>query len=111
MQARKSDLGSGFNSDRAERPGIVQGGSPAHSLEQNRLSNAGLAPDHNRSPALAQTVDQHVQDCALLLALDQFGTRVDQGQPAHRASMGAAQCSVHFEGAAPRFRVNTSTYL
>src|SRR5428012_19104 len=32
-------------------------------------------------------VDQPVEDCALLFTLDQLGAGVDQGRPAHRASM------------------------
>jgi len=59
-------------------------------LEQNRLSDARLAPDHDRSPAIAKTVYQRVEDSAFLLTLDQLWAGVDHGHPAHRASMTAS---------------------
>jgi len=63
-------------------------------LQEHRLSDAGLAPDHNRSPAVAKTIYQRVQECGFLLALDQLGAGIDQGRPAHRASMSATGCSL-----------------
>src|SRR5207245_2528714 len=85
---------SDLNSDGEQRSGTLRFCSPAHSLEEHRLSNAGLAPDHNRSAAFAKTIYQRVQDCGLLLALDQLGAGVDRGRPAHRASMSATNSSV-----------------
>src|SRR5258708_34376301 len=70
---------------------------PAHSLKQHRLSDAGLATDHNCSAAVAKTVYQRVQDCALPLALDQLAVGVDQGHAAHRASMSVTGSSAQLD--------------
>ena len=94
MQARKRQLGFRFNSDGDQRSGTLRFRSPAHSLEERRLSDAGLAPDHNRSPAVGEAIYQRVQDCGLLLALDQLGAGVDHWRRAHRASMSATNSSV-----------------
>jgi hypothetical protein len=71
-------------------------------LKQRRLSDTGLAADHDRAPAVAKTIYQPVQDCGLLLALDQLGAGVDQGHPAHLGSMSVARYSVE---------AGTMTYL
>src|SRR4029077_5332300 len=93
VQARKSELGFRFNSARDQRSSTPRRRSLAHSLEQNRLSDSGLAPDDKCSPAVVETIDQRVQECGLLLSLEQLGAGVDQGHPAHRASMSATGCS------------------
>jgi ABC-2 type transport system ATP-binding protein len=87
VQARKSQLGFCFNSDGDQRSGALRVRSPAHSLEQHRLTDAGLAPHDESSPTFAKPIYQRVQNCGLLLALDQLGAGVDPGRPAHRPSM------------------------
>ena len=68
---------------------------------QERIEAAweGTAPltDPTVSAAVAKAVYQRVQDCALLLALDQLGADGDQRRPAHRASMSAEVYSLQFE--------------
>jgi hypothetical protein len=94
VQTRKSELGLRFHSDGDQRSDTLRFRSRTHSLEQRRLSDASLTPHDDRPPAVAQTIYKRVQDCRLLLALDQLGAGINQGRPAHRASMSAVVCLV-----------------